>query len=44
MAAAMLSTVGQDVEQLLADGKLDRHPDGGVTAASVQMRLCDQTR
>jgi hypothetical protein len=28
--------------QLIATGKLERHPDGGITRASVKKRVVDQ--
>lgn len=42
-AARMLGIGVQRVYQLRADGKLDRHPDGGVTRASVMARLARST-
>jgi hypothetical protein len=39
VAAAMLGITRQGVHDLLNRGKLARHPDGGVTAASVRARL-----
>ena len=39
VAAAMLGVSRGRVYQLLDAGKLDRHPDGGVTATSVAQRL-----
>jgi len=38
VAAAMLGISKTRVQQLIAAGKLERHPDGGITSASVQMR------
>ncbi|GAA4906877.1 hypothetical protein LX16_3293 [Stackebrandtia albiflava] len=38
-AGAMLGITRQGVADLLTRGKLDRHPDGGVSAASVSARL-----
>lgn len=43
VAAAMLGVTPGRVTQLLAAGKLDGHPDGGVTAVSVAQRLRDHT-
>ena len=43
VAAAMLGVTPGRVTQLLAAGKLDRHPDGGVTTVSVAQRLRDHT-
>lgn len=37
-AAAMLGVSKGRVQQLVSGGKLDRHPDGGITAASVRIR------
>lgn len=42
-AAAMLGITRQGVHDLVRRGKLDRHADGGVTAASVQARLRSRT-
>ncbi|MGW0230134.1 hypothetical protein ACWDWO_17610 [Actinopolymorpha singaporensis] len=39
VAGAMLGVTRQGVHDLLTRGKLDRHPDGGVTVASVRERL-----
>lgn len=39
VAGAMLGVSKQRVSKLTEEGKLDRHPDGGVTALSVQQRL-----
>jgi hypothetical protein len=39
VAAAMLGVTLGTVKQLVARGNLDRHPDGGVTRASVLARL-----
>jgi len=39
VAAAMLGMTRQGVHDLAARGKLDRHPDGGVTTASIRARL-----
>ncbi len=39
VAAAMLGVSRGRVYQLLDGGKLERHPDGGVTATSVAQRL-----
>lgn len=39
VAAAMLGVTRGTVSQLVHRGTLDRHPDGGVTRASVLMRL-----
>ncbi|MFC4015368.1 hypothetical protein ACFOY2_49715 [Nonomuraea purpurea] len=38
-AAAMLGITRQGVHDLVKRAKLDRHPGGGVTAASVRARL-----
>ncbi|GAA3139802.1 hypothetical protein [Nonomuraea roseoviolacea] len=38
-AGAMLGITRQGVHDLVKRGKLDRHPDGGVTTRSVQERL-----
>ena len=38
VAAAMLGVSKTRVQQLLEAGKLDRHPDGGITSASVRLR------
>lgn len=42
VAAAMLGVTPGRVTQLLAAGRLDGHPDGGVTAVSVAQRLRDR--
>jgi hypothetical protein len=39
VAGAMLGVTRQFVHNLATRGKLERHPDGGVTVASVQARL-----
>lgn len=39
VAGAMLGVTRQGVHDLLTRGRLDRHPDGGVTVASVRERL-----
>jgi hypothetical protein len=39
VAAAMLGVTRGTVAQLVHRGTLDRHPDGGVTRASVLMRI-----
>lgn len=39
-AGAMLGITRQGAHDLAARGKLDRHPDGGVTVASVRRRAC----
>jgi hypothetical protein len=39
VAAAMLGVTRGRVYALLNEGKLDRHPDGGVVRASVMQRL-----
>lgn len=39
VAAAMLGTHPGTVARYVADGRLDRHPDGGITRASVLLRL-----
>lgn len=39
VAAAMLGVTKGTVSQLMARGKLDRHPDGGILRASVLQRL-----
>lgn len=44
VAAAMLGVHRGTVAQLVARGKLDRHPDGGVLRASVLARIIDQSR
>ncbi|WP_043617136.1 hypothetical protein [Nonomuraea candida] len=38
-AGAMLGITRQGVHDLVKRGKLDRHPDGGVTTSSIQARL-----
>ena len=35
VAAAMLAIHPSEIGSLLATGRLDRHPDGGVVASSV---------
>jgi len=40
-AAAMLGVVRGTVSVLVARGKLDRHPDGGLTRTSVLLRVAD---
>lgn len=40
-AAAMLGVHRRRAYQLVDTGKLERHPDGGVTRASVMARLAD---
>jgi hypothetical protein len=42
VAGAMLGVTRQFVHNLVIRGKLERHPDGGVTIASVQARLALQ--
>lgn len=39
VAGAMLGITRQGVHDLVTRGKLERHPDGGVTPASVRDRL-----
>lgn len=39
VAGAMLGITRQGVHDLITRGKLDRHPDKGVTTASVQRRI-----
>ncbi|WJK39835.1 hypothetical protein O7608_25860 [Solwaraspora sp. WMMA2056] len=39
VAGAMLGISRQGVHDLVRRGKLDRHPDGGVTSASIRDRL-----
>ena len=39
VAGAMLGITRQGVHDLVTRGKLDRHPDGGVTPESVRARL-----
>jgi hypothetical protein len=39
VAGAMLGITRQGVHDLVTRGKLDRHPDGGVSTASVRDRL-----
>ena len=41
VAAAMLGVHPGTIAQLVARGRLERHPDGGITRASVLMRLLD---
>lgn len=41
VAAAMLGVTPGRVTQLLTAGRLDGHPDGGVTAVSIAQRLRD---
>lgn len=43
VAAAMLGVTRGTVAQLVHRGTLDRHPDGGVTRASVLLRIGRQT-
>jgi hypothetical protein len=38
----MLGMTRQGVHDLVSRGKLDRHPDGGVTTDSVRARLHGQ--
>lgn len=38
-AGAMLGITRQGVHDLVKRGKLDRHPDGGVTTGSIHARL-----
>ncbi len=38
VAAAMLRVSKGRVQQLVEEGKLDRHPDGGITSVSVRLR------
>jgi hypothetical protein len=38
VAADMLRVSKGRVQQLVRQGKLDRHPDGGITSASVRLR------
>jgi hypothetical protein len=38
VAGAMLGVTRQGVHDLVSRGKLDRHPDGGVTTDSVRAR------
>ncbi|WP_326554715.1 hypothetical protein [Micromonospora sp. NBC_01813] len=42
VAGAMLGISRQGVHDLVRRGKLDRHPDGGVTATSIRDRLRTQ--
>jgi hypothetical protein len=42
LAGAMLGITRHAVHDLIARGKLARHPDGGVSVASVRQRLCLQ--
>jgi hypothetical protein len=44
VAAAMLGMTRQGVHDLAARGKLDRHPDGGVTTASIRARIDRRSR
>jgi hypothetical protein len=39
VAAAMLMVTRSRVYALLNEGKLDRHPDGGVVRTSVMQRI-----
>ena len=39
VAAAMLGVSKTRVQQLAEGGKLERHPDGGITSVSVMLRL-----
>ncbi|WP_154697550.1 hypothetical protein [Lentzea guizhouensis] len=39
VAGAMLGITRQGVHDLVNRGKLERHPDGGVTVESIQIRL-----
>jgi hypothetical protein len=39
LAGAMLGVTRQGIHDLVTRGKLDRHPDGGVTATSVRDRI-----
>jgi hypothetical protein len=39
VAGAMLGITRQGVHDLVSRGKLERHPDGGVTPGSVRARL-----
>lgn len=39
VAGAMLGITRQGVHDLITRGKLDRHPDKGVTTASIQRRI-----
>lgn len=41
VAGAMLGITRQFVHNLAGRGKLERHPDGGVTVASVRARLAE---
>ena len=43
VAGAMLGITRQAVQDLINRGKLDRHPDGGVSVASVRERLNDRS-
>lgn len=37
VAGAMIGVSKGRVQQLVADGRLERHPDGGITSTSVRM-------
>lgn len=39
VAAAILGVSKTRVQQLVATGKLERHPDGGITRTSIYLRL-----
>lgn len=39
VAGAMLGVSKTRIQQLVADGKLDRAPDGGITTVSIRQRL-----
>jgi len=39
VAAAMLGVHPGTIARYVADGRLERHPDGGITRASVLLRL-----
>lgn len=39
VAGAMLGVSKGRVQQLVAGGRLERHPDGGITSASVRLHL-----
>lgn len=43
VAAAMLGVSRGRVYQLIAAGKLDRHPDGGVVRSDILRRLADES-
>lgn len=43
VAQAMLGISRQRLQALLDEGKLDRHPDGGVVRASVMQRLAGRS-